>query len=103
LKKGLKRGVVKGCITITSAGVKTSSSEVLAKMPRIERAKNDDCRCDPAFMDMLERANIALGESLQHGFFRLGITGEIGNGKKRNVVIDAGKLYRYVIPEQALS
>ncbi len=38
-------------------------------------------------------------QGLRHGFFELGITGEIGKGRARLVVLRAGKSFRFVIPE----
>lgn len=37
-------------------------------------------------------------EGLAHGFFRLEITGTIGNGKRRELVVHSGKSHKFNIP-----
>ncbi len=48
----------------------------------------------------LERIQTEVLEGLQHGFFSLKIECEIINGKKRRVIVEAGKKYQFVIPEE---
>ena len=41
-------------------------------------------------------------EGLHHGFFDCSIACEIGNGGKRQLVIRAGKSYKFTIPQDEL-
>jgi hypothetical protein len=43
-----------------------------------------------------------LREGLRHGFFDYRLRGEIVNGRKRQVVLEAGKKYKFTIPEEEL-
>ena len=43
-----------------------------------------------------------LQEGLLHGFFDLTVTCEMGNGRKRQLTIKAGKSHRFTIPEDDL-
>ena len=37
-------------------------------------------------------------EGLRHGFFEINVTCETGNGRKRHMVIQAGKTHKFTIP-----
>jgi len=41
-------------------------------------------------------------EGLRHGYFEYTITCEIGNGRKRHLVVRAGKAYKFTIPNEDL-
>ncbi len=41
-------------------------------------------------------------EGLRHGFFDYSITCELGSGRKRHLVIRAGKAHKFTIPEEDL-
>jgi hypothetical protein len=41
-------------------------------------------------------------DGLQHGFFDCSIECRIGNGRKRDLVIRAGKAHKFTIPEDEL-
>lgn len=41
-------------------------------------------------------------EGLRHGYFEFAITCEIGNGRKRHLIIRAGKAHKFIIPEEDL-
>jgi hypothetical protein len=41
-------------------------------------------------------------DGLRHGFFNCSIECEIGNGRKRDLVIRAGKAHKFTIPEDEL-
>jgi hypothetical protein len=41
-------------------------------------------------------------EGLNHGFFEYTITCEIANGRKRHLMIRAGKAHKFTIPEEDL-
>jgi hypothetical protein len=41
-------------------------------------------------------------DGLQHGFFDCSIEIRIGNGRKRDLVIRAGKAHKFIIPEDEL-
>ncbi len=48
----------------------------------------------------ISRIHMEIVGGLQHGFFSFKVTGEIINGKKRKVIVEAGKKYQFVIPEE---
>jgi hypothetical protein len=48
---------------------------------------------------LLERIVV---DGLQHGFFDCSIECKIGNGRKRDLVIRAGKFHKFTIPEDEL-
>lgn len=52
--------------------------------------------------DALAHLETVVVEGLRHGFFEYTITCEIGNGKKRRLVIRAGKAHKFTIPEEDL-
>jgi hypothetical protein len=52
--------------------------------------------------DALDCLEGVVVDGLQHGFFQCSIEGEIGNGGKRQVVIRAGKSYKFTIREDEL-
>ena len=41
-------------------------------------------------------------EGLRHGYFEYTITCEIGNGRKRHLVVRAGKAHKFTIPNEDL-
>ena len=43
-----------------------------------------------------------LYEGLRHGFFEYRLHGEIVNGRKRQLVVEAGKKYKFTILEEEL-
>jgi hypothetical protein len=52
--------------------------------------------------EALDRLEGLVVDGLQHGFFDLSITCEVGNGGKRHLVIRAGKSHKFIIPEDEL-
>lgn len=56
----------------------------------------------PQVLVAIERLEGLLLEGLRHGFFDCSITCEISNGGKRELIIRAGKSYKFTIPENEL-
>ena len=62
---------------------------------------------EPTFQDgksrqvreVLERLEGLVVEGLKHGFFDYSITSTVGKGNRRELVIEAGKSFKYTIPE----
>lgn len=54
---------------------------------------------DLAFEQLREE----IREGLRHGFFDLSVSCEIVNGKKRRLIIKAGKNHQFMIPEEQIS
>ena len=50
-------------------------------------------------MDCIKRAVV---DGLRHGFFECSITCEIGKGGRRNLIVQAGNLHKFTIPEEEL-
>ena len=43
-----------------------------------------------------------LRKRVKHGYFKITINGQIGKGKKREVIISSGEEYKFNIPESDL-
>jgi hypothetical protein len=43
-----------------------------------------------------------LHEGLRHGFFEYRLVGEIVGGRKRQLILEAGKKYKFTIPAEEL-
>jgi hypothetical protein len=56
----------------------------------------------PQVLVAIERLEGILLEGLRHGFFDCSIACEISNGGKRELIIRAGKSYKFTIPENEL-
>ncbi len=56
----------------------------------------------PQCREALGRLTQIVLDGLQHGYFRCSISGGIGNAKKRELVIEAGKSHKFTIPEEEL-
>jgi hypothetical protein len=52
--------------------------------------------------EALARLEQLVLDGLQHGHFRCTISSAIGNGKRRELVIEAGKSDKFTIPENEL-
>jgi hypothetical protein len=61
-----------------------------------QRAKSGEVR------EALDRLEGLVVEGLRHGFFEYSIACEIPNGRKRQLVIRAGKSHKFTIPEEEL-
>jgi hypothetical protein len=61
-----------------------------------QRAKSGQVR------EALDRLDVLVVDGLKHGFFGYAITCEISNGGKRQLVIQAGKSFKFTIPEDDL-
>lgn len=96
----LTSSVVKGCVTFRCRRSKRKTSgEVVADMQREGVLTHSDC-ADSPFTQLMQRVYDVLEDDVRHGHFRVVISGEIGNGKKRSVTIEAGKMDRFVIAEE---
>ncbi len=51
---------------------------------------------------VLEHVEREIREGLGHGFFDFSVSCEIGNGKRRQVTIKAGRSHRFTIPEEEI-
>jgi hypothetical protein len=58
--------------------------------------------CGPQFRNGLEQLQRLVIEGAQHGYFELAVTCQVGNGKKRELIIRAGKTYKFTFPEEEL-
>jgi len=56
----------------------------------------------PQFREALDRVNQIVVDGLRHGPFRCSISGTIGNNKRRELIIEAGRLHKFNIPEEEL-
>jgi hypothetical protein len=54
----------------------------------------------PQFREAFERLAQIIREGLRHGHFRCTISSGIGKGKRRELVIEAGKSHKFTIPEE---
>jgi hypothetical protein len=61
--------------------------------PPFQRTKSGQVR---EALDRLERLVV---DGLKHGFFDYSIACEVANGRKRQLVIRAGKNHKFTIPE----
>ena len=52
--------------------------------------------------DALAHLETVVMEGLRHGFFDYSITCELGSGRKRHLVVRAGKAHKFTIPEEDL-
>ena len=64
-----------------------------------EPVRQTNGQMGPQTHDVLTRLNDVVLDGLHHGFFRCTITSAIGKGRKREVIIEAGKLHKFTIPE----
>jgi len=67
--------------------------------PRHSDAEKDG---GPQFREAFDRLILFVLDGLRHGHFRCSISSGIGNGKKRELVIEAGKSHKFTIPEEEL-
>ena len=56
----------------------------------------------PQFREAIELVREIVLDGLRHGYFRCTISGEIGRGNRREVVIEAGKSHKVTIPQDEL-
>jgi hypothetical protein len=56
----------------------------------------------PQFRDPIERIVEIMTDGLVHGHFRYTISCGIGKGNRRELVVEAGKSYKFTIPEEEL-
>ena len=59
-------------------------------------------RYHPQIVELLAFLETIVVDGLQHGFFKCSLKGEIGNGRRRNLLIRAGKFHKFTIPEDHL-
>lgn len=51
---------------------------------------------------VMAKVNQVVVDSVKHGHFEISVRGQIGKGKRREVIINAGKEYKYTIPVNEL-
>ena len=51
----------------------------------------------------LMKVTAELREGLKHGFFEYRVRCEIAKGRRRELVLEAGKKYKFIIPEEEVS
>jgi hypothetical protein len=56
----------------------------------------------PQFREAFDRLAQIVSDGLRHGHFRCTISSSIGNGRRREVVVEAGKSHKFTIPEEEL-
>ena len=56
----------------------------------------------PQFREAFDRLVQIVLDGLRHGHFRCAISGAIGKGNRRELVIEAGKSHKFNIPEDEL-
>jgi hypothetical protein len=56
----------------------------------------------PQFREAFDRLMQIVLDGLRHGHFRCTISSGIGQGKKRELLIEAGKSHKFTIPEGEL-
>lgn len=56
----------------------------------------------PQVREVLSRLEQVVLDGLQHGHFRCAISSAIGTGNRRDLVIEAGKSYKFTIPADQL-
>ena len=69
-----------------------------------EQTQNDaGCSGGRQIREALTRLEQVVLDGLQHGHFRCTISSAIGKGKRRELVIEAGKSQKFSIPEVELA
>ena len=63
---------------------------------------NDGLTSGPQLRQALDQIVQIVLDGLRHGHFRCVITSEIGKKNRREFVIEAGKSYKFTIPEDEL-
>lgn len=56
----------------------------------------------PQFQEAFGRLAEVFLDGLRHGHFRCTISSDIGKGKRRELVIEAGKSHKFTIPDDEL-
>jgi hypothetical protein len=56
----------------------------------------------PQFREAFEHLVQIVLDGLRHGHFRSAISGGIGKGNRRELLIEAGKSHKFTIPEEEL-
>jgi hypothetical protein len=56
----------------------------------------------PQLREVLDQINQIVLEGLSHGYFRATVTSVVGKENRRELVIEAGKSYKFTIPEDEL-
>ena len=56
----------------------------------------------PQLREALDQIGKIVLDGLSHGHFRATVSSEVGKGKRRELVIEAGKSHKFTIPEEEL-
>ena len=71
-------------------------------MPNETPRSDDGMPGGPQFREAFDCLLQIVREGLHHGHFRCTISSGIGKGSRRELVIEAGKSYKFTIPEDEL-
>ena len=71
-------------------------------MPTHSPRADADATSGPQLRKALEQIRHIVLDGLRHGHFRCAISGAIGKGDRRELVIEAGKSHKFTIPENEL-
>jgi hypothetical protein len=58
--------------------------------------------CNSQFEKFLAKLMAEVREGIRHGFFDYRLRGEVVNGRKRQLILEAGKKYKFTIPQEEL-
>jgi hypothetical protein len=58
--------------------------------------------CNSQFEKFLTKLMAEVREGIRHGFFDYRLRGEVVNGRKRQLILEAGKKYKFTIPQEEL-
>tara|TARA_R110000868_G_scaffold43803_8_gene147005 strand:- start:23440 stop:23661 length:222 start_codon:yes stop_codon:yes gene_type:complete len=58
--------------------------------------------CGPQAREAIDRLIEVVLDGLRHGHFHCAISSGVGKGNRRELVIEAGKSHKFVIPENEL-
>jgi hypothetical protein len=70
----------------------------MLKIPRDTRPENGGRQ----LCEALERIGQIVLDGLRHGYFRCSITSVIGKDNRRDLVVEAGKSFKFTVPEEEL-
>lgn len=71
-------------------------------MDNQQELKDAGGRGGQQFREMFDRLEQVVLDGLRHGHFRFSISGNLGKGKLREVLIEAGKTDKFTFPEDEI-
>lgn len=72
-------------------------------MRRSPVTRRPDANSEDQLFELFDKLDALTGEGLQHGFFDLNISISVGKEGMREVLINAGKKYRYIVRDLDLA